>query len=189
MRGRVQHPAVWPSHDCRWGLPLSRNQLPQENYSTKSIHPLPLCGAQEQAHVLGYRGSMFRPCHTVRGLSRKKALQPTSLYRVRGLHFASLGQATDYFDTVAPTFGAEEHTMQVCKGVRGVYFDSLMCKPNARTLFGHPWCPMIRSVVMGGTPGQMSALSYMCSSPCLGQVLQHILHLILCPSMVVWCPK
>ena len=141
-RGGVQHPAVWPSHYFRWGLPPNRNQLPQENYGTKSIRSLPLCGTQEMAHVVGYRGAMFRPCHSVRGLSRKKALQPTCLNGGRGLHFASLGKTADYLDTVTPTFGAKEHTMQVCKGVRGVYFDSPNMQPRCLDPF---WASMVPS--------------------------------------------
>ena len=34
-RGGVQHPAVWPCHSFRWGLPPSRNQLPQEDHGIK----------------------------------------------------------------------------------------------------------------------------------------------------------
>ena len=74
------------------------------------------------------------------GLTLKKALQPTSLYWVSGLHFASLGQTFHYFDTVTSAFGAEEHTMQICKGVRGVHFGSPYVQPRCLDPF---WAPMV----------------------------------------------
>ena len=46
-------------------------------------------GFQIWAHLPGCTSTVVWPCHTVRGCSRKKALQPTSLYWVSGLHFAS----------------------------------------------------------------------------------------------------
>ena len=90
---------TWVEYSTQWsGKPLiplgpapCRNHLFKEiitaitNQSTR----LPLCGIQERAHVIRYRGTKFRPCQAARSLPPQKASQPTSLYRVSGLHFAS----------------------------------------------------------------------------------------------------
>ena len=58
-RGGVQHPAVWPCHYCRWGLPPSRNQLPQENHGIKLAY-IP-CPVAESRNMLIY-SSAEAPC-------------------------------------------------------------------------------------------------------------------------------
>ena len=83
----------------------------------------------------------------------------------------------------------KEELEKLARECEGCTLAPLMCSPDAWTLFGAPWCPIVRSVAIGGMPGHISALSYMCSGPSFGQVLQHTWHCIMCPSIVVWCPN
>ena len=100
---------------------------------------------------------MLRPGHAVWGLTHKKASQPTSLDWVSGFHFASLGQTFHYFDTVTSAFSAEEHPMQVCKGVRGVHFGSPYVQPRCLDPFRAPMVPYDK--VLGN---RWDARAYVC---------------------------
>ena len=92
---------TWVEYSTQWsGKPLiplgpapavticSRKRYGTINSFSSFAH-LPLCGIQERAHVIRYRGTKFWPCQAARSLPPQKASQPTSLYRVSGLHFAS----------------------------------------------------------------------------------------------------
>ena len=108
---------TWVEYSTQWsGKPLiPLGPAPGRNHLFKKIitaiikHStrLPLCGIQKWAHIVRYRGTKFRPCHAAWGLPLQKAFQPTSLYGVSGLHFASEGKTLHYFDTIAPAFGAK----------------------------------------------------------------------------------
>ena len=89
---------TWVEYSTQWsGKPLiPLGPAPGRNHMFKKISTatinspcLPLCGIQEWAHIIRYRSPKLRPCQAAWSLPPKKASQPTSLYRVSGLHFAS----------------------------------------------------------------------------------------------------
>ena len=95
-------------------------------------------GFQIWAHLPGCTSTVVWPCHTVRGCSRKKALQPTSLYWVSGLHFASLGQSLHNLNTVAAAPGENSTPCRNASVCEECTLTPLTCNPDAVTLLGHP---------------------------------------------------
>ena len=67
--GGVQHPVEWQATHTTGACPR-RNHLFKKIITAQSNPTrLPLCGIQERAHIVRYRGSKFWPCHAAWGLT------------------------------------------------------------------------------------------------------------------------